>query len=323
MNGSMSASPPPPITKTSRLPRFRRVSAPPGMVLTDRDREILRQVYQYRMMTREHVEHLLFSPENGQDHFTRTSKVRERLKLLFQHAYLERIPVPVRPGTWAWQPVYRLGRKGAKMLAAELGITVGKLAYWGRGDDRDHRATEVSALFIRHTLAINTVRVAITRAAAAAGYRVETWLDDATLKQAEMRDYVMVTALPGALARKAVIPDAYFVLHLGERRAHFLLELDRATMTNRRWKTRVLAYREYVRSGKYQERYGTRSLRILTVTTTPERLENLRATTAKAGGKDLFWFTTLSEVTPESVLSAPIWRLASDEPARARKILIE
>ena len=85
---------------------------------------------------------------------------------------------------------------------------------------------------------------------------------------------------------------------------------------------RIRAYLAYVNAGKYQVRYQTRSLRILTVTTTPERLENLRKTTLKAGGGDLFWFTTLDQVSDTTILSSPIWRLANDERASARKTLI-
>src|SRR5437870_75067 len=108
---SLVTTPDQPLTTSKRrLPRYRRASAPPRMVLTERDREILRQVYLFRMMTREQVERLLFPPEHGQDHFTKTSKARKRLKLLYHHGFLERIPVPVGQGAWAWLPVYRLGR---------------------------------------------------------------------------------------------------------------------------------------------------------------------------------------------------------------------
>lgn len=120
----------------------------------------------------------------------------------------------------------------------------------------------------------------------------------------------------------AVIPDSYFVLNLGDRRAHFLLEVDHATITNSRWATRIRAYLAYIQSGKYTERYQTRSLRILTVTTTEQRLMNLKETTEKVGGGNLFWFTTLDQVTASSVLLGPIWRLANDEHDSARKSLL-
>jgi len=285
------------------------------MVLTERDREILKQVYLFRLMTREQVERLLFPPDQGQDHLTKTSRCRRRLRLLYQHGYLERFPTLTGPGLWAWKPVYRLTAKGAEVVAQDLGVTVGKLPYWGRGFDKDHRPTSVSSLFLEHALKVNDVRIAITLSAQVHRYQVEKWLDETQLKSQEMRDYVIVTGGQGRSLKVAVIPDAYFVLHLGDRRAHFFLELDQATMSNKRWKTRVLAYRAYTESGKYQQRYQTRSLRVLTVTTTPERLANLKKTTEAAGGDRLFWFTTFERATAEDPLFSPIWEIAGQPSA--------
>lgn len=313
--------PPQPITSPSRLPRFRRVKNPPHMVLTERDKKILHAVHDYRMLTREQVERLLFAPQAGQNHFTKTSKVRQRLKLLYQNKYLDRVPLPVGNAAWGWQPVYRLAHGGAQLVASELGIDVNDLLYWGKGDDKDRRSTKVTPLFLAHALSITDVRIAINLATQANGYLVEKWLDDALLKSQERKDYVTVSA-NGRSRSVAVIPDSYFVLHLGDRRAHFFLELDRATMSNSRWGERVRAYLAYVQSGKYTERYQTKSLRILTVTTTEQRLQNLKETTQKAGGGDLFWFTTLEQVSASSVFSRPIWRFANDEPEGARKTLL-
>lgn len=284
------------------------------MILTERDREIIRQVYLYRLMTREQIERLLFPPDQGQDHPTKTSIARRRLKLLYQNGYLERILTPIRPALWATRPVYRLAEQGAETVAAELGIAPKKLAYWGKGFDKDHRAADVSLLFFEHALAINDVRIAVTLAARSKGYRIEKWLDDNQLKSDVMKDYVTVKG-QRRTERVAIIPDAYFLVDLGERRAHFFLELDRATMSSTRWKTRVLGYKTYTESGKYEQRYHTRSLRILTVTTTQARLENLKKTTEAASNQKLFWFTTLDQITPETVFIAPIWlRVGEDTP---------
>lgn len=95
MDELMIATVPQATTKSSRLPRFERAQNPPRFILTERDREILRRVYSYRLMTREQIERLLFAPDNGQDHFTKTSKVRARLKLLYHHGYLERMAMPM------------------------------------------------------------------------------------------------------------------------------------------------------------------------------------------------------------------------------------
>lgn len=282
------------------------------MVMTERDKRILHAVYEYRMLTREQVERLLFAPEEGQDHFTKTSRARHRLKVLYQNKFLERVPLPVGKAAWAWQPVYRLARTGAQMVAADLGVDLRELVYWGKGDDKDRRSTQVTPLFLSHTLQINDVRIAVTLAARQQSYRLETWLDDGQLKSQERRDYVVVGG-EGTDRMIAVIPDSYFVLNLGDRRAPFFLEVDRATMSNSRWGIKIRAYLAYLRSGKYTERYHMRALRVLTVTTTEQRLMNLKETTRKAGGGDLFWFTTMEEVSASSVFFGPIWRLAIDE----------
>lgn len=305
-----------PITKKLRLPRYERAKNPPRMVLTDRDKEILRQVYLFRLMTREQIERLLFADSNGKDHLTKTSLCRKRLKFLYHHGYLERMPTPISPGVWAWRPVYRLAPKGAEVVASLLEVSIKELPYWGRGFDKDHRQSDASLLFLEHTLAINDFRLAVLSAAKDGGYRLQEWIDDTQLKSKAMKDYVQVSSGETRNVKMAVVPDAYFILNLGDRRAHFFLELDRGTMSNQRWKMRVRAYKTYIERGKYQERYHTNSLRILTVTTGDSRRDNLRKTTEQAGGSSLFWFTTLGEITPQSVLAWPIWAVAQEtQPA--------
>jgi len=286
----------------SRLPRFERVKHPPPMVVTGRDREILRQVHAFRLMTREQIERLIFSC--GIERPTRTSQVRKRLKLLYHHKYLERIPASIGPGVWAWRPVYRLARAGAQLLALDLGVAAEELRYWGRGFDKDYRRTEISALFLYHTLQMNDLRIAIILRAQTWGYSVDQWMDDAILRGEERKGN---GAGLDRGDKMPVIPDAYCILNLGDRRAHFFLELDRATMPIPRYQTKVTAYRAYVESGKYQARFQTRSLRILTVTTSQERLAHLKAAAEKDSGTPLFWFTTFDQAVKDDLLSAPIW----------------
>jgi hypothetical protein len=81
----------------------------------------------------------------------------------------------------------------------------------------------------------------------------------------------------------------------------------------RDWARKVVACIEYYRSGKYQERYGTRSMRVLTVTTSDHRLANLKAVTEKVGGKGRFWFTTFERVRAADMLADPIWLKAGND----------
>jgi hypothetical protein len=103
--------------------------------------------------------------------------------------------------------------------------------------------------------------------------------------------------------------------------AHHFFEIDRATVTvrpsqwqRRGWVHKIQAYLAYYQSGIFTERYATRSLRILTITTGPERLAHLKEVTEETGGKARFWFTTFELANdPHKVLTEPIWQVASKE----------
>ena len=257
--------------------------------------QILLAVHGYRVLRRDQVQSLLFPSRNT---------TNERLKRLYQHGFLERRWLPVEYGQGMGQALYLLGRRGAELIAEREETGQGT-----PGWKESHNL--VSSPFLQHTLMINDVRIAITLAAREAGYRVESWMDESELKA--MGEYVYVTAAGGRSKRVAVIPDGYLVLNLGRRWAHFFLEIDRGTVSNRRWRERIQAYLRYVGCGKYAARFGTRSLRVLTVTTGVRRMTNLKRITEEAGGRVLFWFTTLEKVTPARVLTRPVWAVAGEE----------
>ena len=272
------------------------------MRLTGRDRQIIEAVYTYRVLSREQI----------QRSFCPSQRTANRvLSRLYHHGFLERRFLPTEFGQGYNQALYLLGERGADLLAATS------------GEDRDAilwtpEHNEIGPLFLEHTLAVNDVRIAVTLAAAQKGFALTDWIDEPTLKSQEMKDYVMAVWKDSRgetrKRRIAVVPDGYFVITLGgKKKAHFFLEVDRATEANRRFADKVRAYLAYTESGKYQERYQTRSLRILTVTTGEKRLQNLKETTEAAGGKNLFWFTTAELATPDRVLTAPIWQVASQK----------
>ena len=124
---------------------------------------------------------------------------------------------------------------------------------------------------------------------------------------------VAIRSVGGREQRVALIADGYFILRHVGRRAHFFIEVDRSTVSNKRWMQKVRAYMAYYRSGQYQARYQTRSLRVLTVTTSQKRLANLKAATEQTGAGPMFWFTTFDLVNTENVLSTPIWQVAGGQ----------
>jgi hypothetical protein len=78
----------------------------------------------------------------------------------------------------------------------------------------------------------------------------------------------------------------------------------------RSWQLKAQVCAAYWQSGLYQKRYKTNSCRILTFTTGPTRLENLKHITEAAGGGSMFYFTTFEQATREAILKGPIWRVA-------------
>lgn len=278
-----------------RLPRHLRVANPPPMRLTARDVQVLQAVQDYRVLRRDQIQRLLFPSRNTANY---------RLQRLYQHGFLERRWRPVEYGHGAGQAVYLLGKRGEGLLTQSL--TTDSQTAKGAGPSNTVRSP-----FLEHVMAVNDVRIAVTVSAQRAGQRIEQWAREDELKATHERAYV--TTASGAQRSVAIIPDAYFVLGLEDRRAHFLLEVDRATETNGRWAQRVRAYLAYIASGQYTRCFGTTSLRILVITTSPERLANLKRATEQAGGGVVFWFTTLKRAGAEAALTQPIWQVAGRE----------
>lgn len=274
-----------------RARRDTRAEQPQPMRLTKRDLDILQAVGEYRVLTTQQLK-MLFFPSLHQAY--------ARLALLYQHGYLERKFLGVYADKMNTPILYLLDKRGAETLAAQRGIEAG----WSKS------GTQVSTQFLEHTLAINMVRIAITKACdQQPGFALLEWRGENELKAAY--DRVSIPTASGRLKAVSLIPDSYFILNTPQGRAHFCLELDRGTMTTKRFATKVLAYQAYYQGGGYQRRYGTKSLRVLTVTLSSARLENLRRATEQASGKQRFWFAILDQLTPETVLTAPVWQVAT------------
>lgn len=275
-----------------RLPRNRRADEPPPMRLMERDIDILKAVHDFRIVRGDQLQALYFGSQ---------STASYRLSRLYQHGFLDRHFLPTLGGLASSPALYTLGKRGVDTLRRVLDC--------GPKDIRKlPNNQELSPLFLEHLLQINDFRVAVTMAAREQGYTLETWLDDYQLKAAY--DRVVIQTSQGRKRTVSLIPDGYCVLQVPQGRACFFLELDRGTMTRSRFRDKVLAYQAYIASGQYEKRYGTRSLRVLTVTSGPKRLENLREEAEHARGGRAFWFTTSDLVSSETVLGGGIWQVA-------------
>jgi hypothetical protein len=264
------------------------------MVLTPRDIAIVRFVYEMRFLTREQIQRLAFSPSTA-------SYCKRRLALLFHHGYLDRKFIPAVGSFGSTKAVYCLAPKGARLLAHELKVPV----------DWRPRDTDRELYFLQHTLASNDFRIYVTLASQRLGLSLD-WTDERTLRRREMKDQVPDPRRKGE--RLTIVPDGYFRLGNEPQQAAFALELDRATVEEKPFKTKVRAYGEWKRTGSYAKRYGTDSLRVLFVIGSTERdrhrLERVKRWCEAEGGRSLFWFASSADITDSTTFTKPIWQVA-------------
>src|SRR3972149_771698 len=117
-----------------------------GWRTTPRDLDILVAVYRFRFVTRQLVEWAFSSREDG-EFDRRSSLAARRLQVLFEAGYVQRLVVPVLPGTGRSPAVYALSSRGADAAAVHLGVDREEVDW----TPKHNRAT---ASFMEHTLAI-------------------------------------------------------------------------------------------------------------------------------------------------------------------------
>lgn len=277
-------------SNNGRLRKDKRPDTPRPMRETENDGRIVQLVYAYRLLSQKQLERLLGKSR---------STVQQTLIRLYHHHYLEREFLPI--AKFGSSPtLYRIGKQGMNLLMQH-----------GIEDFARVPSKHPSGMFLAHTLAINEVRIALTQACEQVGWSIPVWLTDHELKM----DYDRVR-IKGKPEPISIIPDSYFCIAIPDKGvSHFFLELDRGTMTTARFREKVAAYVAYYRNGGYAHRYGAQGFRVLTVTDTPtsDRSHNLAVASAQEQGIGRrFWFAHLPHLTPQTVLTDPIWSVAGE-----------
>lgn len=284
-----------PVARRNR--RDRRPADPRPMRETERDQAIVRLVYDYRILSQAQLQRLARKSR---------STVQQALVRLYHHRYLERVFLPVAYGGSS-PTLYILDTRGIALLQ-RMGVE----------DFSGMPSRNLSGVFLEHTLAMNDFRITVSEACERLGWRIAVWRTENALKA----NYDRVTVRTrGKVEAVPIVPDSYFVVDIpGRGVSHFFLELDRATMTLRRFKTKIAGYVAYYKSGAYQRRFGAQGFRVLTVVDAPGtvRVENLVKESASIPGVGRrFWFAHLPELTPERVLTGPVWRIGGHASAES------
>ena len=281
-------------TQGSYRPRRKRSGTPPPFQLTSRDLDILRAVARYRFLHSGHIRRLIDGSEKN---------IANRLKALFEHAYLDRPECQYdfyRPGGGSSLAVYALADKGARLLAQRDGLVFGEHVSWA------HKNRQVGRPFLEHTLAIADFAIALSVDVAANpdldlldGATLLARLPAATRDLAKPWRLSVPVMFQSARHTIGVEPDYAFSLGVpaAGRRGNFLVEIDRGTMPIERSDLRqtsimrkVLAYNAVWQSKLHTSAFGWRNFRVLFVTSSSERADNMKQALARSGGSSpLFW----------------------------------
>jgi len=294
-----------------KAPRFRRKPETIGNIrLQSRDLEIIKLAWDYRFLNSEQIQALVQGSEQV---------VLRRLQKLFHHGYLDRPLSQIvfsNPLFGPQKMVYSLGDKGADLLAEEYGIDRGEISW-------QEKNKEVKERYIQHTLMISDFRTCLTLSLKnTPETKLLFWQRDNPQKlryHVQVRDGTQQKTL-------SIIPDGFFCVEDPESKMYFFLEADRSTMTNKRYLAKMRAYWAWYRHNGTKE-LGFDSFRILTITKTINRRDNLAKVTQRAfddpGGHYMFWFASQEDFSlsnPSSTLG-DIWVTANTKSEKSHSLL--
>ncbi len=271
-----------------RASRYKRLSKPPSMNLTDRDKEVVKTINDFRVMRQDHIQRLFFPSKN-------TAQVR--LWKLWQHGFLKREFLPVLGGIQNSPILYLVDKQGVDFLQTELEY---------RKEDLRWTPGSLGQQFIRHTLGLSEIRLSVEVACKKHGYTLLSWQDEKAMKDGP--DHITV-----GRRLEPILPDAYFVVGIPNGRVHFFLEFDRGPERVKVFQKKIVAYSGYFKTNKPLVRYGTDRIRVLTVVEgTGTRLNHLKQLTKRSAEPKRFWFSRLDKVSSEDIFASPIWEVAND-----------
>ena len=284
-----------------RKPRFQRTPEITPIQLTERDRMIVRCVFQHRFLRSWQIAALVGGSKQA---------VLRRLQLLYHHGYLERPRAQIeyfQPGG-SRAIVYGLGDRGAELLSSS-GSTPARALEWSA----KNRA--VKRLFLEHALLVSDVMVSLELACRQHGgvrFLNSEELPLPATTRSRLEPFQWKVRLNGG-AQLGVVPDCVFGLEFVDQppdrsRAYFFLEADRGTMPIARnglhhssFHRKFLAYEATWLQELHRKQFGFHRFRVLTVTTSADRLTHLvEACHQLNRGRGIFLFTDLNSLTVTS-----------------------
>jgi hypothetical protein len=250
--------------------------------LTDRDLEVLRSLYQLRLLTARQVQRLHVFGESSSTRTRRTRALLQRLSDLSVVVRLERRIGGVQPGSTAH--VYGLSGLGLAVLDVQ--------GPYGR---RRRTVWETKPYFARHVLTVSELCVALAE-------RTRT-------------DHVELIAFDGepacwrrfsgpAGAAVTLKPDAFMQVGIGEFERHAFVEVDMATESLPTVARKCQSYEAYWRSGIEQRTHGVWPL-VVWLVPNADRLNKVRDVIGRLVVDTRQLFTVALQTEGSALLTAP------------------
>lgn len=292
--------------------------------------EILRMVLKHRLLTIDQIQRLCLPCGEAHSLKGRLEYTRHLLRLLYTHKYLLRREL-VESGFGRNRLVFASTWQAAKAVAEYDTCDPQELG-WSPHDKVITWANEN----VQHLIMENEVNIIFTQACLGSDIQLREWRSDRTLYQQHQGKKVRYIGPHGGTYEKVLIPDGYYqfaraIMSNGRQGTildRIMVEIDMGTQTlkqrqktikqpQRTWEHKVKAYLAFFApGGVYEQMYKTQTGRVLTITTSQQRLEDMKKVTEEAGGNERFWFTTFEQLAVETVLAEPIYTVATHETNR-------
>ncbi len=243
--------------------------------LTKRDAKILQAVDRFDILTSQQIAKFFAVSRTG---------INKRLKLLFHHHYLGKLPAQLSPKMFNSPDIYHLDlscKAGAALERKGIALPYHK-GYNRKQPKRDH---------VQHSLLANDIEIAFE--VAVRDNLDSEFLSSLQLLQGSKRakfshPWKVPAFLPEHGITRTVFPDAAFALLQNRtgRKQLFLVEADCMSEPLRRRngklfkvsniKAKLLIYFTAWKQGLFREKFGIAATRILFVTLSSQRAKNMK-----------------------------------------------
>ena len=282
--------------KTERLSGYERAKDPPGIEITDRDREIFLTIYRYDgVLSADQVHRWFFGAKR---------RAQYRISALFHNRYLQRSTPELTREHRIPEPIVWLDRKGAESVAEQFGIEEIKDLSWRRTP----RWSRIS-----HDIGLNEARRIIENAAnTIPSCSIEVWHGQDDL-QRMFPDKVRYLDRDNQVKEKGVWSDAYLRLRVRQLSSRevpipFLIEFDNGTFDQPRLAEEKLSpIMHLILSKTYRRQLGEGGRLLVIAKASEVRFQNMRKNFTRFGGSPFSLFVRASELTVEQAITEPVW----------------